>query len=73
MNHTLLSCQHGAVLARRSWLQDTRVSLLLLLPLLVHMGSRDSQGSSEGWWWSGGICTFSTFLFDGDVYLAKVL
>lgn len=33
MNHTLLSCQHGAVLARRSWLQDTRVSLLLLLLL----------------------------------------
>ena len=28
MNHTRLSCQHGAVLARRSRLQDTRVSLL---------------------------------------------
>lgn len=28
MNHTQLSCQHRAVLARRSWLQDTRVSLL---------------------------------------------
>lgn len=33
MNHTLLSCQHRAVLAQCSWLQDTRVSLLLLLPL----------------------------------------
>lgn len=28
MNHTQLSYQHRAVLARRSWLQDTRVSLL---------------------------------------------
>ena len=28
MNHTRLSCQHGAVLAQRSRLQDTRVSLL---------------------------------------------
>lgn len=28
MNHTRLSCQHRAVLARRSWLQDAWVSLL---------------------------------------------
>lgn len=44
MNHTLLSCQHGAVLARRSWLQDTRVSLLSPTAPVSGHGSRGLPG-----------------------------
>lgn len=52
MNHTRLSCQHGAVLARHSQLQDTRVSLFsTATPASAALGRGDSQGSSEGWRW----------------------
>lgn len=53
MNHTQLSCQHRAVLARRSRLQDTWVSLLSTTTPASGPGPGGLPGQLRGvvvWW-----------------------
>lgn len=63
MNHTRLPCQHRAVLARRSWLQDTGVSLLFATTPVSRLRAQGTpRAAPKG---GSGICMVSIFCFDG--------